>query len=89
MATKPNTPDDPAVAEAAATAPPPGAASAHASLIDLMKAHFAKEERVEVKVRNDGDVFVQINGYSWLIQPNVKVKVPKSVALLLEQGDYI
>lgn len=72
-----------------ADAPDTAAEARHASLIDMMKAHFEKEEKVEVKVRNDSDVFVQINGYSFLIQPNVKVRVPKSVALLLEQGDYI
>lgn len=72
-----------------ADAPDTAAAARHASLIDVMKAHFAKEEKVEVKVRSDGDVFVQINGYSFLIQPDVKVRVPKSVALLLEQGNYI
>lgn len=65
---------------------------AHASLIDRMKEHFASEERVEVKVlgdKKDGDVFVQINGYSFLIQRNTRVRVPKSVAELLEQGSYI
>lgn len=82
---------EPTVPEVVASpdAPDTAAEARHASLIDKMKAHFEKEEKVEVKVRNDGDVFVQINGYSFLIQPDVKVKVPKSVALLLEQANYI
>jgi hypothetical protein len=62
----------------------------HASLIDMMRDKLAAEPKVDVKILNaDSDVFVQINGYSFLIQPKVKVRVPKSVALLLEQGGYI
>lgn len=69
--------------------PMTAAEQSHRSLIDRMKVHFADQERVEVKVRHDSDVFVQINGYSFLIQPNVKVRVPAQVAELLEQGGYI
>jgi len=59
------------------------------SMIDFMAEKFAKEDRVEVKVRNDGDVFLSVNGYSFLIKPNVKVKVPKSIVPLLEEGGYL
>lgn len=61
----------------------------HDSLLDIMKKKFATEERVEVKVRAESDVFVQVNGYSFIIKPNEKVRVPKSIQVLLEQGDYI
>jgi hypothetical protein len=54
-----------------------------------MAEKFAKEPRREVKLRHDGDVFVSINGYSFLIKPNVKVKVPESIIPLLEDGGYL
>jgi len=75
-----------------AVAAPEGVSSQEAvrqSMIDHMAEKFAKEERVEVKVRNDGDVFLSVNGYSFLIKPNVKVKVPKSIVPLLEDGGYL
>jgi hypothetical protein len=59
------------------------------SMIDFMAEKFAKEPRREVKLRHDGDVFVSINGYSFLIKPNVKVKVPESIIPLLEDGGYL
>lgn len=59
------------------------------SLLDRMRDELAKEPKREVKVRSDGDVFVQINGYTFIIQPGLKVKVPESVAVLLENADYI
>lgn len=65
---------------------------AHASLIDTMKEYFKTEARDEVRIlgdAKDGDVFVQINGYSFLIQRGVKVRVPRSVRTLLEDGGYI
>jgi hypothetical protein len=54
-----------------------------------MRDYLAAQPKRRVKLRNDGDVFVQINGYSLLIQPNVPVDVPEPVAVLLEQADYI
>lgn len=59
------------------------------SLIDYMKQYLSEQPKRRVKVRNDGDVFVQINGYSILIQAGVPVDVPEPVAHLLEQADYI
>lgn len=59
------------------------------SMLNVMADIFAKEKRVPVKVRNDGDVFVQVNGYSFLIKPNVKVEVPESLVTILEDAGYI
>lgn len=59
------------------------------SMITFMRKKFAAEKRVTVKLRHDGDVFVQVNGYSFLIKPNVKVEVPESLIPLLEDAGYI
>lgn len=59
------------------------------SLIDQMKNLYKTQKRVRVRVRNDGDVPVQINGYTFLIQPNVWVEVPEDVAWHLENAGYI
>lgn len=77
------------VVETSAPEPTLAAEAARQSMIDYMAEKYAKEERVEVKVRNDGDVFLSVNGYSFLIQPNKKVKVPKSILPLLEEAGYI
>ena len=63
--------------------------AARTSLIDRMREHFKNEPRVRVKVRNDADVPVQINGYTFLVQAGVPVDVPQSVADLLAAADYI
>lgn len=65
------------------------ASNSHISMIDKMKARFAGERRVPVKVHNDGPVFVQVNGYSFLIRENERVEVPESVARLLDEAGYI
>ena len=72
--------------EAAPTpvAPPPEVA--HQSTINATRDALRAQPKVQVKVRGDADVQVQINGYTYLIQPNVKVSVPESVATLLEEG---
>lgn len=59
------------------------------SLIDKMKDYFKDQKRVRVKVRNDSDVPVQINGYTFLIQHDVPVEVPEDVRDLLENAGYI
>lgn len=62
----------------------------HISLLDMMKAHYKTEPRREIKINNsDHDVSVQVNGYTFVIQPKVKVKVPESIAVLLEDAGYI
>lgn len=62
---------------------------AQRSLLNVMRDKFAAEKRVPVKIRNDGDVFVQVQGYSFLIKPNVKVEVPESLVPILEEAGYI
>jgi hypothetical protein len=66
---------------------------ARMSRIDEMRAHFKKQKEkgdyVRVKVRSDSDVPVQINGYTFIIQANVPVDVPREVRDLLEEAGYI
>ncbi len=62
---------------------------ARLSLIDKTRDYFKTQKRVRVKVRNDGDVSVQVNGYTFVIQANVPVEVPEDVATLLEDAGYI
>ena len=62
---------------------------ANISRIDKMRKHFLSQPKRRVKVRNDSPVRVQVNGYSFLIQPDVYVEVPEEIADLLEQADYI
>lgn len=83
---------EPAPEIVADASPAPGLTApeeAQRSMIDVMRRVLAAQPKRRVKVRHDSDVFVQINGYSYLIQPNVPVDVPEQVAELLEQGDYI
>lgn len=65
------------------------AESERQSMIDKMRDYLAAQPKRRVKVRNDGDVFVSINGYSVLVKPNVWLHVPEPIAQLLEEGDYI
>ena len=47
---------------------------------DRMKAHFAAQKKVRVRIRpEDGEQWVQINGYTFLIQPGDWVRVPEQV----------
>lgn len=63
--------------------------AAHESMLNTMKRIFAEMPRVKVRVHNDSDVFVQINGYSFLIKPGKTVEVPEQVAEVLEDAGYI
>ena len=63
--------------------------SARLSRIDEMREYFKTQKRVRVKVRNDADVPVQINGYTFIVQANVAVEVPVDVADQLELAGYI
>lgn len=59
------------------------------SVLDVMRKKYAAEPRVRVKVKNDGPVTVQVNGYSFLIRENVYVEVPESVRDILDDAGYI
>lgn len=75
--------------EVASKAAESDAETAQRSMLNVMGDIYKAEKRVPVKVRSDGDVFVQVNGYSFLIKPNVKVEVPESLVTILEEGGYI
>lgn len=62
---------------------------ARMSTLDKMRDYYKTSPRVRVKIRNEGDVPVQINGYTFVIQSNVAVDVPEDVATLLEEAGYI
>jgi hypothetical protein len=88
--TKVSAPEAVEVAEVVeAPVAPTNAESHRQSMIDFMAEKFKNEKRVEVKCRHDGDIFVSVNGYSFLIKPNVKVKVPESILPLLEEAGYL
>jgi hypothetical protein len=59
------------------------------SMLNIMRDKYATEKRVPVKVHNDGPVFVQVNGYSFLIRENERVEVPESIAQILDEAGYI
>lgn len=65
------------------------AEAARLSLIDQMRDYFKAQPRVRVKVHNDADVPVQVNGYTFIVQAGVPVDVPEDVAKLLEEAGYI
>lgn len=89
MPVKPDTTPDENLVAPAAVVPPTSPEIARISRLDEMKKYFKTQPRVRVKVRNDGDVPVQINGYTFLVQSNVSVEVPQDVADLLEAAGYI
>jgi hypothetical protein len=60
-----------------------------AEMLDRMRAYLKGQRKVRVRVKNDGPVFCQINGYSFVIRPDVPVEVPEAVAELLEGAGYI
>lgn len=62
----------------------------HSSRIAKMKEYFDKQPRENIKIRkDDGEQFVQVNGYSFQIQPGVVVPVPRDVANILRAADII
>ena len=93
MPPKPMAESADAPAEVIAPQPSPAAKTeaevARLSLIDQMKVYFKNQPRVRVKVHNDADVPVQINGYTFIVMANVPVDVPQDVADLLEAAGYI
>jgi hypothetical protein len=86
----PNTVDEPERIEGAKPEPSKLAGEKlHRSMIDVMRDVLKAQPKRRVRVRSDGDVPVQINGYSFLIQPNVWVEVPEQVAEMLDDGGYL
>lgn len=83
----PGSSDAPEVAPSAAVQTQ--ATIAQQSMLNVMREVFSKQKRVRVKVRNDGPVPVQVNGYTFLIRENVPVEVPEQVAEILEDAGYI
>lgn len=59
----------------------------HESRITRQKEFLAGQRKVPVKVKTD--TFIQINGYTMQLQPNVKVMVPEQVAEILEEAGRI
>ena len=94
MAAAKESPDAPEIVAAVPTVDAKvEAEQARLSLIDEMKKYFraerAKGNVRKVKIHNDSDVPVQINGYTFLVQKGVSVEVPNDVADLLEEAGYI
>lgn len=59
--------------------------SAQRNRFSIMKAHLAKQPKVRVRVREE--TTVQLNGYTFVIAPNVSVMVPEQVEeILIESG---
>lgn len=60
---------------------------AHASMIDRMREHFAKQPKVQIRIRKeDGDQTVQVNGYTFWIKAGEKVLVPEQIADILQEA---
>jgi len=56
----------------------------------MMKAYFGAQKKVAVRILKDkGDAFVQVNGYTFIVQAGAKVEVPEQIAQMLEDGGYI
>src|SRR5690242_4098724 len=64
--------------------------AAQQSRIDEMRAHFAKQPKVRIRIRKEeGDQTVQINGYTFWIKAGERVDVPEQVAQILEDAGLI
>jgi hypothetical protein len=58
--------------------------------IERMKEYFANRPKETIRIRKDeGDQWVQINGYAFQIQAGKEVKVPVDVADQLRNADII
>ena len=58
--------------------------------LDRMAEYFKNRPKETIRIRpEDGDQWVQINGYAFQIQAGVKVKVPTDVADLLRDAGVI
>lgn len=88
-------PNDPAINEVLGSVATPEVAQVaerarHNKRVAAMKAHFDAQPKENIKVRkDDGEQFVQVNGYTLQIQPGVVVPVPRQVAQILRDADII
>lgn len=58
--------------------------------IERMRKYFENRPKETIRIRpDDGEQWVQINGYAFQIQAGVKVKVPVDVADLLRDAGVI
>ena len=58
--------------------------------MEHMKQYFAKQPKETIRIRKDeGEQFVQINGYTFIIQAGVTVSVPRPVAEALRNAEII
>lgn len=63
---------------------------AHMSDVDRMRSYFKGRPREKIRVRKDeGNQFVQINGYGFQIMAGETVEVPTDVADLLREANII
>lgn len=51
---------------------------------NYMRDFYAKQDKVEVRTRED--TWVQENGYTFIIKGGDKVKVPRNIAEILEES---
>jgi len=83
-----STVDTPIVPKPRAVATPTGAEQVEDTLTEnRMRDYFASQPRVSIKTREDQ--WVQVNGYTFIIQKDVRVEVPKGVADILEEAGRI
>lgn len=66
------------------TGEPDADVQAMKSRMSKMKKVFAQMDKVTVRVPED--VFVQVNGYPFFIKGRTNVRVPQTVAEILEQS---
>lgn len=68
--------------------PNPDLTQSRDSEMQRMKEHFAAQKKVRVRIRpEDGEQWVEVNGYTFLIQPGEWVKVPEQIhEMLVDKG---
>ena len=58
--------------------------------VERMRKYFANQKKEKIRIRpQEGEQWVQINGYAFRIQAGEEVKVPVDVADLLREADVI
>ena len=60
------------------------------SRVDRMREYFKNQPKEKIRIRpDDGEQWVQINGYAFRIQAGKEVKVPKDVADTLRDAGVL